>query len=66
MADTKFQHNADRLLELIKNAIGKSLKYFTTDRLPAYRKSFKRVFGKNTQHCFNIHLKGDIQNNKID
>ncbi len=46
---TKFQHNADRLLKLTKNTIGKSPKHFTTDELPTYRKSFKRVFGKDVQ-----------------
>ena len=66
MANTKFQHNADRLLELTKNAIGKSPKHFTTDGLPAYRKSSKRVFGKDTQHHAHIHLKGDMNNNKME
>ena len=38
VADTKFQHNTDRLLELTKNAIGKSPKHFTTDGLSTYAK----------------------------
>ena len=66
MADTKFQHNADRLLELTKNAIGKSPKHFTTDGLPAYRKSSKRVFGKETEHHSHIHLRKDRNNNKME
>ena len=66
MADTKFQHNADRLLELTKNAIGKSPKHFTTDGLPAYAKSSKRVFGKDTEHHSHIHLRKDRNNNKME
>ena len=46
MADTTFQHNVDRLLELTKNVIGNSPKHFTTDELLVYNKSSKRVFGK--------------------
>ena len=65
VADTKFQHNADRLLELTKNAIGKSTKHFTTDGLYAYSKFSKKIFGKNTQHHAHIHLKGDMNNNKM-
>ena len=66
VADTKFQHNADRLLELTKNAIGKSPRHFTTDGLSAYAKSSKIVFDKNTQHHAHIHLKGDMNNNKME
>ena len=66
LADTKFQHNADYLLELIKSAIGKSPKHFTTDGLPAYAKSSKRVFGKDTQHHSHIHLHKDRNNNKME
>ena len=66
MADTKFQHNTDRLLELTKNAIGKSPKHFTTDGLSTYAKSLKKVFGENTQHQAHTHLKGDMNNNKME
>ena len=67
LADNKFQHNADHLLELTKQVAGnKSPKYFTTDGLPAYQKSSKRVFGKGTYHMRHIHLKGDMQNNKME
>ena len=59
MAHTKFQHNADRLLELTKEKIGdKSPAHFVTDGLPAYAKSSKKVFGKDTNHIRHIHLKG--------
>ena len=46
--DTKFQHNIERLLDLTKNAIGKSPKHFIIDGLDVYAKSSKRVFSKNT------------------
>ena len=46
MAHTKFQHNADSLLELTKAKIGKVPAHFVTDGLPAYMKSSKKVFGK--------------------
>ena len=39
MAHTKFQHNADNLLELTKEKIGKNPAHFATDGLPAYMKS---------------------------
>jgi putative transposase len=66
MADTKFQHNADRLLELTKNAIGKNPTNFITDGLPAYKKSSKKVFGKDTIHTRHIHLRKDMNNNKME
>jgi putative transposase len=66
MADNKFQHNADNLLQLTKLQAGKSPRNFITDGLPAYMKSSKRVFGKNTNHIRHIHLKGDKNNNKME
>ncbi|QLH07266.1 IS6 family transposase [Nitrosopumilus ureiphilus] len=66
MADTKFQHNADNLLKLTKEAIGKNPTQFITDGLPAYKKSSKRIFGKKTQHTRHIHIQGDMNNNKME
>ena len=66
MAETKFQHNADRLLELTKEKIGKNPTHFVTDGLPAYMKSSKKVFGKKTNHIRHIHIKGDMNNNKME
>ena len=48
MAHTKFQHNADTLLEKTKFKIGKSPAHFVTDGLPAYMKSSKKVFGRKS------------------
>ena len=67
LADTKFQHNADHLLEMTKQvADNKNPKHFITDRLPAYMKSSRKIFGKDTLHTRHIHLKGDKQNNKME
>ncbi|MCV0372987.1 MAG: DDE-type integrase/transposase/recombinase [Nitrosarchaeum sp.] len=66
MAETKFQHNADNLLKLTKETIGKNPIHFVTDGLPAYQKSSKRIFGKSTHHTRHIHLQGDLQNNKME
>lgn len=66
MAESKFHHNADTLLKLTKKAIGnKTPRYFTTDGFPAYEKSSKKVFGKKTQHHKHIHLRWDMNNNKM-
>ena len=40
-------------------------KNFITDGLTAYRKSSKRVFGKETGHHFHIHLRKYRNNNKM-
>ena len=66
IAETKFQHNADNLLSLTKLQAGKNPRNFITDGLPAYMKSSKKVFGKKTNHVRHIHLKGDMNNNKMD
>ena len=69
MAETKFQHNADNLLKLTKEKIGKSPAHFVTDGLPAYMKSSKKVFGKQTKHIRHIHIAGKRDrdnNNKME
>ncbi len=66
MATTKFQHNADNLLSMTKKQAGKSPRNFITDGLPAYMKSSKKVFGKKINHVRHIHLKGDMNNNKME
>ena len=59
MMDTKFQHNADTLLEMIKKTIGKTPKHFIINGLPAY-------MNKDTRHSRHIHLCRDMNNNKIE
>ena len=69
MAETKFQHNADKLLELTKEKIGKNPTHFVTDGLPAYMKSSKKIFGKKTNHIRHIHITGKRNkdnNNKME
>ena len=66
IAETKFQHNADNLLRMTKLQAGKIPRNFITDGLPAYMKSSKKVFGKKTNHVRHIHLKGDMNNNKME
>ncbi len=66
MADNKFHHNADNLLELTKKQAGKNPKIFITDGLQAYMKSSKKVFGKDTMHTRHIHIQGNKNNNKME
>ena len=68
IAETKFQHNAYNLLQLIKLQAGKNPRNFITDGLPDYQKSSKKVFGKKTNHVKHIHLTGkrDRDNNKME
>ena len=65
LADNKFQHNADSLLEMTRKQAGKAPGNFITDGLLAYMKSNKKVFGKKTNHVRHIHLAGkrDCDNN---
>lgn len=53
MAHSKFQHNADDLLNLTKTNIGKNPTYFVTDGLKAYMKSSKRYLVKR-QNTYDI------------
>ena len=69
LADNKFQHNADSLLDMTKKQAGKVPRNFITDGLPAYMKSSKRIFGKDTNHIRHIHLAGKRDkdnNNKME
>lgn len=66
LADTKFQHNTDKLLKITKKTIGKNPRQFITDGLPAYMKSSKKVFGKKTNHTRHIHIQKDMNNNKME
>ena len=66
MAETKFQHNADNLLRLTKKTIDKNPTRFITDGLPAYMKSSKKIFGKDTLHTRHIHIQHDMNNNKME
>ena len=66
MADTKFQHQADKLLVSTVNMTRKSPRAFITDGLPAYASASRRVFGKKTYHSKNVHLRGQMNNNMME
>lgn len=66
MAETKFQHDADNLLEATKKKLGKAPAHFVTDGLPNYMKSSLKVFGDKTQHWRYIHLRKEMNNNKME
>ena len=51
---------------MTKEQAGKTPRNFITDGLQAYMKSSKKVFGKKTNHVGHIHLKGDMNNNKME
>ena len=65
MADTKFQHQADKLLVDTIKRTGQTPKIFITDGLPAYGKSSKKVFGKNTNHISNVGINSMRKSGKI-
>ena len=50
LADNKFHHNADDLLRASKAHTGKSPTVFITDKLAAYQKASRKVFGNGTYH----------------
>ena len=58
LADSKYQHNTDNRLKQTLEQTSKKPTNFITDGLPAYAKSSRRIFGKNTRHIKNIHLAG--------
>ena len=65
MADTKFQHQADKLLVSTVNMTQKTPRAFITDGLPAYSKSAKKVFGKKTHHVSNVGINSKRKSDKI-
>ncbi|RNJ76523.1 MAG: IS6 family transposase [Nitrosopumilus sp. D6] len=66
MEITKKIKNANALFEMVKKLTGKSPRYIITDGHSPYKKSSKQVFGKDTEHIFHIHLKGDMNNNMME
>ncbi|MEM3062870.1 MAG: IS6 family transposase [Nitrososphaerota archaeon] len=70
VADTKFQHDAQSLLKMGKEATGKSPMVFTTDGLPAYNKAFMKEFSRRQsprpKHIRHISIKGDKNNNLME
>ncbi len=69
LADSKYMHNTDQFLQQTLEQTGKRPTNFITDGLPAYEKSNKHVFGKETRHIKHIHLTGKRSrdnNNKME
>ena len=50
LADNKFHHNADDLLRASKKHTGKAPSVFITDKLHAYQKASRKIFGTKTYH----------------
>ena len=50
LADNKFHHNADDLLRETKRHTGKTPSVFITDKLHAYQKAARKIFGRGTYH----------------
>ena len=50
LADNKFHHNADDLLRTTKQHTGKNPSVFITDKLHAYQKAARKIFGNKTYH----------------
>ena len=71
VADTKFQHNANRLLKMGKDTAKKIPSVFVTDGLPAYNKAFEQEYApkndlqKPSKHIKDIHFKHQLSNNNI-
>ena len=71
VADTKFKHDARSLFEMGKKVTQTRPKVLITDGLPAYHDAYKKEFWlnnrqKTTLHIRNIHLQGDMNNNKME
>lgn len=57
MADSKTNHNADSLLDMTKKKAGKTPSVFISDKLPAYAKSCRKIFGRKTYHKSNAGIR---------
>lgn len=70
VAETKDRHDARKLLQMAKEATGKTPKTFITDGLPAYHDAYKKEFwtlkGPRTEHIRHITIRGDHNNNKME
>ncbi|MDH5732790.1 MAG: DDE-type integrase/transposase/recombinase [Candidatus Bathyarchaeota archaeon] len=70
VAESKYKHDARKLLQLAKKVTGTKPMIFITDGLPAYHDAFKKEFwtlrGPRTQHIRHIKVQGDMNNNKME
>jgi transposase-like protein len=70
VAETKDRHDARKLLQMAKEATGKTPKTFITDGLATYHDAYKKEFwtlkGPRTEHVRHITIRGDHNNNKME
>ena len=71
VAETKYSHDARKLLQMSKQLMGKKPMVFITDGLPAYHDAYKREFWTQnketrTEHIRHITIRGDHNNNKME
>ncbi len=70
VAETKYTHDARKLLQMSKKLMGKKPMTFITDGLPAYHDAYKKEFrtlkAPQTKHVRHITLRGDHNNNKME
>jgi len=70
VAETKDRHDARKLLQMAKEATGKTPKTFITDGLATYHDAYKKEFwtlkGPRTEHIRHITIRGDKNNNKME
>lgn len=69
VAESKYKHNARKLLQLGVKATGKKPMTLITDGLPAYHDAYKKEFwtqkNPRTEHVNAIKLRGNMNNNKM-
>ncbi len=71
VAETKFTHDARKLLQMSKQLMGKKPKIFITDGLRTYHDAYFKEFytmkkETRTEHIRHITLRGDHNNNKME
>ncbi len=71
VAETKYSHDARKLLQMSKQLMGKKPVTFITDGLPSYHDAYKKEFWTQlketrTEHINAIKLSGDMHNNKME
>lgn len=71
VAETKYTHDARKLLQMSKQLMGKKPMTFITDGLPAYHDAYKKEFWTQkketrTEHVRHITIRGDHNNNKME
>ncbi len=50
LADSKDKHDADNIFRMTKQHTGKAPTVFISDKLPAYQKAARKIFGNGTYH----------------